>query len=186
MLTVFTQYIILNKGNETVRDLKGKTMIRPNMDKNDLKTFFCSFQIICKNFYHAICTRITCTKFCLRKKTLKKKNSSSKAVTSMISRVYKFMTRSLKYPGMETEINLPNKRDSRTILWSNIYSENWSFPMFPPTFRVLVWFKAVLLAICKFWRWIMELKFCRALKIIPLNWRMCKKWGEDAIPSSCF
>ena len=30
----------------------------------------------------------------------------------MISRVYKFMTRSLKYPGMETEINLPNKRDS--------------------------------------------------------------------------
>ena len=45
-------------------------------------------------------------------KKLKKKNSSSKAVTSMISRVYKFMTRSLKYPGMETEINLPNKRDS--------------------------------------------------------------------------
>ena len=46
----------------------------------------------------------------------KKKNSSSKAVTSMISHVYKFMTRSLKYPGMETEINLPNKRDSCTIL----------------------------------------------------------------------
>ena len=111
----------------------------------------------------------------------KKKNSSSKAVTSMISCVYKFMTRSLKYPGMETEINLPNKRDSCTILWSNIYSENWSFPMFPPTFRVLVWFKAVLLEICKFWRWIMELKFCRALKIIPLNWRMCKKWGCNTI-----
>ena len=47
----------------------------------------------------------------VKKKPLKKKNSSSKAVTSMISRVYKFMTRSLKYPGMETEINLPNKRN---------------------------------------------------------------------------
>ena len=159
-----------------MRDLKGKTMIRRNMEKI-IWIFFVVSKLFAKNFIMPFALEPNFVK----KKPLKKKNSSSKAVTSMISRVYKFMTRSLKYPGMETEINLPNKRDSCTILWSNIYSENWSFPMFPPTLRVLVWFKAVLLAICKFWRWIKELKFCHALKIIPLNWRMFKKWRWNSI-----
>ena len=106
MLTVFTQYIILNQWGIW----KGKQWSDQIWIKMIWKHFFAVSKLFAKMFIMPFALKLPEQNFVLKK--LKKKNSSSKAVTSMISRVYKFMTRSLKYPGMETEINLPNKRDS--------------------------------------------------------------------------
>ena len=159
-----------------MRDLKGKTMIRPNKWSENIFLQFPNYLQKCLSCHLHLnyLNKISFWKINKEEQLFKGCHINDFSCLQIHDQVIEIS----RYGNWNQS---SKQKESCTILWSNIYSENWSFPMFPPTFRVLVWFKAVLLAICKFWRWIKELKFCHALKIIPINWRMCKKWRYNTI-----